>query len=135
MRLWPPGPRALRIVALLGLTWRFLVQSVRSGVDIARRVFDPKLPLRPGFLVFPGHIRTQPRLAVFATLTSATPGALAAGRDADGNLVYHCLDTRLPVVEGLAEDERQLLRVFDDDRLEEGAEEGADTAAPQASRP
>jgi len=135
MRLWPPGPRPLRIVALLGLSWRFLVQSVLSGVDIALRVFDPKLPLRPGFLVFPGHIRTQPRLAVFATLTSATPGTLAAGRDADGNLVYHCLDTRLPVVEGLAEDERQLLRVFGDDRLEEGAEEGADTAAPQASRP
>lgn len=126
MRLWPPGPKAPRIGAMLGLIWRFLVQSVLAGVDIARRVFDPRLPLKPGFLAFPGRIRTQPRLGVFATLSSATPGTMAAGRNADGHLVYHCLDTRLPVVDGLAEDERQLLRVLGEERLEAGSDQGRD---------
>ena len=53
--------------------------------------------------------------AVFETLTSATPGAIAAGTDAEGRVVYHCLDTRLPIAEGLARDERQLLRLYRED--------------------
>jgi multisubunit Na+/H+ antiporter MnhE subunit len=126
IRLWPPGPRAPRTGAMLALTWRFLEQSVLGGVDVARRAFDPRLPLKPGFLAFPAKIRTQPRLAVFATLTSATPGTMAAGRNAEGALVYHCLDTRLPVLDGLAEDERLLRRAFGDDCLVHGGDQDLD---------
>jgi multicomponent Na+:H+ antiporter subunit E len=35
------------------LVGRFLWQSVVAGVDIARRVFDPRLPLNTGFVVYP----------------------------------------------------------------------------------
>lgn len=127
LRLWPPGPNAPRIGAVLGVIWRFLAQSVLAGVDVARRVFDPRLPLRPGLLVFRQRVRSEPRLGVFSTLTSATPGTMVAARDGDGHLVYHCLDTRLPIEEGLAEDERRLLRALGDQAPNEGSDASSDS--------
>lgn len=111
----PPGPRAWRLGGLLALMGRFLAQSVLGGIDVARRAFHPRLPLRPGYIVFPTRLRSRHQRAVFETLTSATPGAIAAGTDAEGRIVYHCLDTRLPIAEGLARDEQQLLRLYRED--------------------
>lgn len=115
--LWAlaPGPRAWRLGGLLALMGRFLVQSVLGGIDVARRAFHPRLPLRPGYIVFPTRLRSRHQRAVFETLTSATPGAITAGTDAEGRVVYHCLDTRLPIAEGLAREEQQLLRLYRED--------------------
>lgn len=115
--LWAlaPGPRAWRLGGLLALIGRFLAQSVLGGIDVARRAFHPRLPPRPGYIVFTTRLRSGRQRAVFETLTSATPGAIAAGTDAEGRVVYHCLDTRLPIAEGLARDERQLLRLYRED--------------------
>ncbi|MFE8033445.1 Na+/H+ antiporter subunit E [Thiohalocapsa marina] len=115
--LWalPPGARAWRLSVLLPLIGRFLTQSVLGGIDVARRAFHPRLPLRPGCIVFPTRLRAAQRRALFETLTSAMPGAIVAGTDAQGRLIYHCLDTRLPVAQGLARDEQLLLRLFRED--------------------
>jgi multicomponent Na+:H+ antiporter subunit E len=112
LRLWPPSSRRPRLGALVSLIGQFLVQSVVAGVDIARRVLDPRLPLQPGFVVFSSGLQSPARRAVFATLSSAMPGALAVGTNAEGALVYHCLDTRLPIAAGLARDERRLMHVY-----------------------
>lgn len=116
LRLLPPGPRALRLVPLLTLGRRFLTQSVMAGIDVARRVFDPRLPIRPGLVVYRTRLPDAHRQSLLATLSSATPGSLAVGTDADGHLVYHVLDTRQPLAEGLAADERLLLRAYGEDR-------------------
>jgi multicomponent Na+:H+ antiporter subunit E len=112
--LWvlPPGPRPWRLSALMALIGRFLVQSVLGGIDVARRAFDPRLPLRPGYIVFASSLRRPHQRAILQTFASATPGAIAAGSDAEGRLVFHCLDTRGPIAEGLAQDERLLLRLY-----------------------
>jgi multisubunit Na+/H+ antiporter MnhE subunit len=115
LRLLPPRPRALRPGPMLLLGWRFLAQSVVAGVDVARRVFDPRLPIQPGLVVYRPRLRDPHRQSVLATLSSAAPGTLAVGTDAEGNLIYHVLDTRLPVADGLAADERLLLRMYRDD--------------------
>jgi len=115
LRLLPPRPQALRRGPLLLLGWRFLAQSVVAGVDIARRVFDPRLPIQPGLLVYRPRLRDPHQQSVLAAISSAAPGSLAVGTDAAGNLVYHTLDTRLPIADGLAEDERLLLRAYGDD--------------------
>ena len=39
---------ALHFGALLKLVPHFVWESVVAGVDVARRVFDPRLPIRPG---------------------------------------------------------------------------------------
>jgi multicomponent Na+:H+ antiporter subunit E len=104
---------------MLLLGWRFLAQSVVAGVDVARRVFDPRLPIQPGLVVYRPRLRDPQRQSVLATLSSAAPGTLAVGTDAEGNLIYHVLDTRLPNADGLAADERLLLRMYRDDGEQE----------------
>ncbi|MEA1051288.1 Na+/H+ antiporter subunit E [Lamprobacter modestohalophilus] len=112
--LWalPPDPRPWRLSALIALIGRFLVQSVLGGIDVARRAFDPRLPLRPGYIVFATNLRRSYQRAILQTFASATPGAIAVGADSKGRLVFHCLDTRRPIAEGLAQDERLLVRLY-----------------------
>ncbi len=107
LRLLPPASGHLRLGALLAFVPHFMWQSVLAGVDVARRAFDPRLPLRPGFVVYrvgfpPGLARNE-----FTVITSLLPGSVPAG-DLEGEIVYHALDTGQPVVEQLAEEERRL---------------------------
>ena len=100
LRLLPPMAGCLHFGALLALMPHFLWESVRAGIDVARRAFAPSLPLRPGFVNCP--LGFPPGLArnTFATITSLLPGSVPADEES-GVLVYHCLDTAQPVVEQL----------------------------------
>ncbi len=109
--LLPPATGCLRFGSLLLLLPHFLWQSVRAGVDVARRAFTPSLPLQPGMVSCP--LGFGPGLArnTFATITSLLPGTVSCDQ-VDGALVYHCLDTDQPVVEQLWEEERLLARAL-----------------------
>lgn len=108
LRLLPPSPGRLRPGALARLAGRFLWQSLAAGIDVARRAFDPRLPIAPGYLAYPVRLPDGPRRDAFGAFTSLMPGTLPVGTDPDGALVYHCLDVNLPVTEGLARDEALL---------------------------
>ncbi len=111
LHLLPPASGCLRFGSLLFLLPHFLWQSVRAGVDVARRAFTPALPLQPGMVSYP--LGFGPGLArnTFATITSLLPGTVPCD-EVDGALVYHCLDTDQPVVEQLQEEERRLARAL-----------------------
>jgi multicomponent Na+:H+ antiporter subunit E len=96
------------------LALRFLAQSVAAGWDVARRAFDPRLPLRPGFVVYPVGLPPGPARNVFTTITSLVPGTVPAGDDA-GGLLYHCLDVEQPVMAQLAAEEAVLARTLRSD--------------------
>ena len=107
----PPAPQRVRLGALVLLLPRFLWQSLLAGWDVARRAFDPRLPLRPGFVVFssshaPGHLRNT-----FATISSLMPGTLPCGENED-EIIFHCLDVGQPVLEQLAAEEKVLARAL-----------------------
>jgi len=111
LHLLPPGPQCVRLGALVVLLPRFLWQSLLAGWDVARRAFDPRLPLRPGFVAFPsahapGHLRNT-----FATISSLMPGTLPCGEN-DGEIIFHCLDVGQPILEQLAAEEKVLARVL-----------------------
>ena len=111
LRLLPESAGQIRFGALLAYLPHFLGHSIMAGLDIARRAFDPRLPLQPGFVTYatrlpPGRARNE-----FASITSLMPGAVPAGDEADA-IVYHCLDSRQPVVEQTAVEERALARVL-----------------------
>jgi len=111
--LLPPGPQRVRLIPLIALLPRFLWQSLLAGWDVARRAFDPRLPLRPGFVAFrsahaPGHLRNT-----FATISSLMPGTLPCGENAD-EIIFHCLDVGQPVLEQLAAEEKVLARVLEE---------------------
>jgi multicomponent Na+:H+ antiporter subunit E len=111
LRLLPPASGCLHFGALVALMPHFLWESVRAGIDVARRAFAPSLPLSPGFVSCP--LGFPPGLArnTFSTITSLLPGSVPAD-EADGVLVYHCLDTTQPVVEQLWQEERLLARAL-----------------------
>lgn len=100
-RLMPGRMRLRDPLAALRLLGRTAAQTLRAGTDIARRAFDPRLPLRPGLVT---HATALPEGASrdgFTALASLAPGALPAGVEG-GVVMVHALDTRLPVAGDLA---------------------------------
>ncbi len=109
LRLLDPQAGHLRLRALILLAPHFLWQSVLAGLDVARRAFDPRLPLAPGFLECPVDFPRGLTRNTFAAITSLLPGSVPCGETPDA-LVYHCLDRRLPNVEQLKREERLFAR-------------------------
>jgi multicomponent Na+:H+ antiporter subunit E len=112
LRLLPPGTARLRPAALVRLVLRFLCQSVVAGTDVARRALDPRLPLRPGFVVYPVGLPEGSARNAFASLMSLLPGTVPVGTDASGGLLIHCLDVGQPVAAQLAAEEALFVQVI-----------------------
>ena len=111
LHLLPPAAGHLKFRRLLAYLPHFLWESARAGIDVARRAFAPRLPLRTGFVDCP--LDFPPGLArnTFATITSLTPGTVSADA-AEDTLIYHVLDTGEPVAEALRKEERRLARAL-----------------------
>lgn len=111
LHLLPPASGRLRLGALLLLLPHFVWESVRAGIDIARRALAPRPRVAPGFVSYP--TRFPPGLArnTFSTVASLVPGTVAAG-DENGALVVHCLDLAQPVVEQLGAEERRYAKAL-----------------------
>ena len=109
LRILEPAAGQLHFGSLLVLLPHFVWQSIVAGFDVARRAFDPSLPLRPGFVSCPLGFPEGMARNTFATFTSLMPGTVPCGED-EGGLIYHCLDVRQPVVEQLWAEEKRLAR-------------------------
>ncbi len=112
LHLLPPTGRRLRLAALAGLAARLAWQSVVAGIDVARRAFDPKLPLRPGHVRYPMRLPEGSGRQAFAAMSCLVPGTVPVDTDAEGVLLVHCLDARPEVVTQLAADENRLSRAL-----------------------
>ena len=113
LRLVPADGYDIRWGALLRFLPHFLWQSVVAGVDVARRAFDPRMPLRPGFVSYPIGFRSSTACNTFTTITSLLPGTVPCGVE-NGQLVYHCLDIGQPVTAELAAEEQRLATFIDE---------------------
>jgi multicomponent Na+:H+ antiporter subunit E len=112
LRLMPPGPARFRPLTLLCAAARFLQQSAVAGFDIGRRALDPRLPLRPGIVLYQSDLPRGPMESAFCTVVGLLPGTLPSGIDRSGVLVIHCLDVSEPIVEQLATERARLLEVL-----------------------
>ncbi|MGA8656028.1 MAG: Na+/H+ antiporter subunit E [Chthoniobacterales bacterium] len=112
LRLLPPSGGRPRFAFLTILAMRFGWQSVAAGIDVAWRALDPRLPLRPGFVVYPIRLQPSPTRNAFLTLSSLLPGTLPTGLNEGGVLLIHCLDVGQPVVAQMAAEELLLLRAL-----------------------
>lgn len=96
----------MRPLALAGLALRFMRQSAVSGLEVAWRALNPKLPLRPGFVAYPLRIPRGGTRSAFCAFSSLLPGTLPAGTgNDDDTLLIHCLDIGQPVVANLEVEE------------------------------
>lgn len=77
LRLVPVIPWRVHPIGLLRFVPFFIAQSMAGGIDVARRALDPRLPVAPGFMVYP--VRLPPGAArLFLTGTiSLLPGTLS----------------------------------------------------------
>jgi multicomponent Na+:H+ antiporter subunit E len=112
LHLLPPGTSHVRPSALAGLVLHFLWQSVVAGVDVARRALHPRLPLHPGFVVYPVGLPPGPARNMFTSLMSLLPGTVPTGSAENGGLLIHCLDVQQPVKGQLAAEEALFARVI-----------------------
>lgn len=104
-KLLPPDGGRVRLGSLLLLLPRFLWQSLAAGLDVARRAFAPRLDLQPGFVEYRTQLPPGTARSAFELIASLMPGSVACGATRD-TIEFHCLDTRQPVAEQLAAEER-----------------------------
>lgn len=104
-KLLPPARGSVRLGRLLAQLPRFLWQSLAAGFDVAQRAFALRLDLQPGFVDYRTQLpRGSPRSA-FELIASLMPGSVPSD-DSPRHIEFHCLDTRQPVAEQLAAEER-----------------------------
>ncbi|MCK1512662.1 Na+/H+ antiporter subunit E [Bradyrhizobium sp. 190] len=105
LRLMPAQQWSLRPIKLAEFALHFLRQSIAAGIDVALRALDPRLPLRPDFVVYQTRLPPGTRRDTFCAIMSLLPGTLPCGPAAGNGLNIHCLDVTQPVVEQLAAEE------------------------------
>jgi multicomponent Na+:H+ antiporter subunit E len=105
LALLPPARGRVRVGRLLARLPRFLWQSLVAGLDVARRAFSPRLDLQPGFVDYRTQLPRGTSRSAFELIASLMPGSVPSG-DGPQHIEFHCLDTRAPVAEQLAAEER-----------------------------
>ncbi len=75
--LVPGEPHAWRPLRLVGFAAYFVRESWNGGVDVARRAFDPALPIAPALVEH--RLRLAPGMAqtAFVCICSLLPGTLS----------------------------------------------------------
>jgi multicomponent Na+:H+ antiporter subunit E len=105
LKLLPPARGRVRLGGLLLLLPRFLWQSLVAGFDVARRALAPRLDLQPGFVEYRTMLPPGSARSAFELISSLMPGTVPSD-EGPRHIEYHGLDTRQPVAEQLAAEER-----------------------------
>ena len=111
LRLMPPASGQVRFLSLLVLLPRFLWQSLRAGIDVARRTLDPRLPLETGFIDYRVVLPRGSARNAFELISSLLPGSVPTA-ESESTIEYHCLDVAQPVAEQLAAEEQAYARAL-----------------------
>jgi multicomponent Na+:H+ antiporter subunit E len=82
-------PLGLPVRAPLFLPW-LLWQVVKSNVDVARRILDPRLPIRPELIRVKAGQRDDLGRTIYANSITLTPGTVSVGVEGD-EIVVHAL--------------------------------------------
>lgn len=106
------GPWRLSLPGALRFAAFFLRESLRGGVDVARRVSLPRLRVAPGLVHYRWRLpEGGPARALFALCASLLPGTLVANLGGPA-LLIHALDTGAPVAAELAALEEAVAAMF-----------------------
>lgn len=111
LRFFPaPSPRP-RLFAALAFSGYFVLRSVAAGVDVARRLLSPHLPIKPGYVTYTTSLPAGSPRWLLANTLSLLPGTLSVTlRGCE--LELHCLDTDTSVREDVARTELRIARMF-----------------------
>jgi multicomponent Na+:H+ antiporter subunit E len=65
---------------------------IKSGIQVARIVLNPALPIKPGIVAIPTGCESELGTALSAHAISLTPGELVIEMDEQGVMYTSCLD-------------------------------------------
>lgn len=113
LALWLPAgdSRALRPAAILRFAVFFVLESVRGGLQVARRALAPGFSARPGFIRHRPDLSCQAAHTLFKDALTLTPGTIFVDKDGD-LLIIHCMDLAEQAGEDIADLERRVGRIF-----------------------
>ncbi len=104
------GPR-IHLRALPGFTAYFLLQSFRTGMDVARHALLTGQHVNPGFTQYRSRLPEGSPRAVFANMISLLPGTLSWSLTGDMHKI-HMLEGNPLAYEELAELEARVGRLY-----------------------
>jgi multicomponent Na+:H+ antiporter subunit E len=64
----------------------------KNGLQVARIVLTPSLPIEPGIIAIPSLCETEAGTALSAHAITVSPGELVVEISEDGTMYTHCLD-------------------------------------------
>jgi multicomponent Na+:H+ antiporter subunit E len=105
------GDWSWRLAGLARFLPFFLLQSLRGGIDVARRALHPQLPLAPQMFEFRFRLPASPARIFFADTVSLLPGTCSASLQEE-SLQIHVLDASLPVAIALRQIEERVAELF-----------------------
>ncbi|MFW5834232.1 MAG: Na+/H+ antiporter subunit E, partial [Pseudomonadota bacterium] len=89
----------------------FVVRSLAGAIDVARRVFDPALPIRPAFRTRRARSCDPAARASHLAAISLLPGSLAAGTEGEVDHVHLLPDTQ-SALDAIEAEDRRIRRLF-----------------------
>ncbi len=111
MALPTAGDWTWRLPQLLRFAFFFLGQSLRGGIDVARRALHPRLPIAPQLLEYRLRLAEGPARIFFADALSLLPGTCSVMLRGDA-LQMHVLDGSQPVEQALRRVEGEVAGLF-----------------------
>jgi len=89
----------------------FLLHSLLGGIDVARRVFQPKMTIAPDLFKYPMRLAPGLPQVLMANTVGLLPGTLSTGIE-HNVLTVHALDKSADVLAELEAVERSVARMF-----------------------
>ena len=87
----------------IGYIFVFLKELLVSNLDVARRVLDPRLPIKPGIVKVRTRLRSDIGRMILANSITLTPGTLTV-EIRDDCLYIHWIEIRHKDLEGATQD-------------------------------
>jgi multicomponent Na+:H+ antiporter subunit E len=110
--LWPRLGGHLRWRGVPSLTGYFLWQALMGGIDVARRVLSPSLPVSPDVIEYDSRIESRGGQVLFVWMIGLMPGTASVGWHDDGRVIVHVIDQHRYEQGSLRKLESRLRAVF-----------------------
>jgi multicomponent Na+:H+ antiporter subunit E len=80
------------VLAMIQYIAILAVDVGKNGLQVARIVLTPSLPIEPGIIAIPSLCETEAGTALSAHAITVSPGELVVEISEDGTMYTHCLD-------------------------------------------
>ena len=103
--------RSFSVSGLLQFSYVFIIESVRGGIDVSRRVLKPEVNTAPVFYDYDMRLQLPYAQQLFISSISLLPGTLCADLD-NNRLRIHSLDRHIDTDKGIKRLESLIGKIF-----------------------